>query len=466
MPGLIQGNIPTRTIFCRDNLDVMHGMDSESVDLIYLDPPFNKGRYFHTPIGGTAEGATFKDIWESGDTKDEWHGLIADKYPKLYDYLAGVESAGSKSAKYYLIYMAVRMLEMHRILRPTGSLYLHCDPTASHYLKLLLDVIFGHSNFRNEIIWQRAHPHSDAKRYGNCADQILFYTKSNDYFWNTPTRPLDEAQIAEKYKHKDAEERHYRLGDLHATGLSGGGYQYVWNGIDRLWRTPKKRMQQAHNADELHYTKSGMAYKRIYLDEHKGVPLQNIWTDIPYVAGKERQGYPTQKPVALLERIIAASCPELGVVFDPFCGCATTCVAAERLQRMWIGVDISPAAYKLTKKRMNEEVPDDLLGPLFDINFSVQPPQRTDAGLIPLPPDIRHALYGMQEGVCVGCEQMFGFRHFELDHIVPRAKGGGNQRENLQLLCGSCNRLKGDRDMAYLKARLKTLSPPSFLSTK
>ena len=180
----MQETIKSRTIFCRDNLEVLRGMNSESVDLIYMDPPFNKGKRFHAPIGTSADGASFDDIWLSSTVKDEWHNQVIDSHPDIYKYLDAVQKIGSKSAKYYLIYMAVRLMEMERVLKPTGSIYLHCDDTANHYLRMLMDAIFGWRNFKNELVWRRATSHNNAKRYGRITETIFFYVKSSKYIWN------------------------------------------------------------------------------------------------------------------------------------------------------------------------------------------------------------------------------------------------------------------------------------------
>lgn len=486
---LYQKTVKPRTIFCRDNLEIMRGMDDESIDLIYLDPPFNKGKNFHAPIGTNAQGASFKDIWDEADTKEEWHGLIAENHPKLYEYLAGVESVGSRSAKYYLIYMAVRLIEMHRILKPTGSLYLHCDPTASHYLKLLMDAVFGNQNFQNEIIWRRSSAHNDAKKWGGVHDVILFYTKTDKFFWSGEAREDYDPDYIEQFYRQNDEKGRYSADNLTGPGLSGGDSGKPWKGADpsdrgRCWSVPKadklpdwvdvpddydtfspqKRLDILDAQGLIQHPKKsdGMPRFKRYLDLSKGVTVQDIITDIKWIGAhaKERQGYPTQKPLALLERIIKASCPEFGVILDPFCGCATTCVAAERQQRMWMGIDISAKAYELVQHRMAEEVPKDLLTALFEIHFRMDIPQRTDHGEFIMPArERKHTLYGMQEGRCAGCSHLFEFRHFEVDHIVPRKKGGGDDEDNLQLLCGSCNRIKGVKDMTYLKKRLKEIIP-------
>ena len=238
-------NVKPRTIFCHDNLPILRGMNSASIDLIYLDPPFNKGRAFHAPIGTTAEGADFSDIWTPDSVKDEWHNLVNDKHPTLYKYLDSVGDISSRSAKYYLIYMAVRLIEMERILKSTGSIYLHCDPTASHYLKLLMDTIFGHRNFRNEIVWERATSRKiDANRFGNVHDTIFFYSRTDSYCWHTVHLDYDSAYLNKMYRHDDKDGRGlYRLSDLTQTGWTGGESGMTWRGIsmqdrNKHWITP------------------------------------------------------------------------------------------------------------------------------------------------------------------------------------------------------------------------------------
>ncbi len=243
---------------------------------------------------------------------------------------------------------------MRRVLKDTGSIYLHCDPTASHYLKLLMDAIFGRKNFRNEIVWKRTSSHNDAKRLGNIHDLLFCYCKSNRLTSNTVFLPYDDEYIKTAFRYHDADGRRYSSADLTAMSKQGGGYEYEWNGVSRLWLCPLSTMQRLENENRLHYTRSGLARRKRYLDEAKGRPINDVWTDINSISSQalERLGYPTQKPLALLERIIKASSNEGDTVLDPFCGCGTTVHAAESLGRKWIGIDISKFSTGLIRDRI------------------------------------------------------------------------------------------------------------------
>ncbi len=355
MSGL-ENNVNNRTIFCRDNIDVLQGINSQSIDLIYLDPPFNKNKVFTAPIGSNAEGASFKDWFREEDIKDEWVQTIKEDNKELYDFLGGIKLMG-KSVHYkynycYLSYMAIRLIEMQRILKDTGSIYLHCDPTMSHYIKLLMDIIFLEKNFINEIIWNYGTPsggRSAGKKPVKSYENLLVYTNSyTKHLYNKLYTPYNEKYINDWFRNEDKEGRKYRT------------------------RSRKGKII------------------RQYLDKSPGVPLSNTWKDIKQVYGssgwfpstqKERTGYPTQKPLALLERIIKASSNEGDIVLDPFCGCATTCIASEKLNRQWIGIDVSLKAYELVKKRLQTEVanPEDLFQYENKIVFSTSSPKRTDS---------------------------------------------------------------------------------------
>ena len=475
-------NWANKTIWTGDCLYIMRGMNSESVDLIYLDPPFNSKANYAAPIGSKAAGAAFKDTWTLTDIDVEWINLIETKHPQLYRVLL---AAMTKSDKSYLVYMAARLLEMQRLLKPTGSIYLHCDPTMSHYLKLVMDTVFGKGNFKNELIWRRTSGRSDANRFGRVHDTILFYGNGKHSTWNTEWLPHDKKYISEAYKNVD-ERGHWQSDQLTASGLRSGESGQPWRGIDpgrvgNHWRTPTKGGMNdyivEHNLitgwpeeypsvharlDALDFAgliswpkkKNGMPRLKRYLDSTKGRAVDDVFVDIKRLEArsKERIGYPTQKPLALLNRIIKASSKQDDVVLDPFCGCATTCVAADDLGRKWVGIDISEKAAELVVDRIQERQ-----GLFRDIIPRTDIPIRTDLGDIPRynSRENRKFLYGEQGGSCAGCGTHFESQHLEVDHITSRNKGGPDHISNLQLLCSSCNRRKGDRGMEYLMARLQ-----------
>ena len=451
---MAEANFVDKTIWTGDNLDILRGLNSESVDLIYLDPPFNSNRNYAAPVGSRAAGAAFKDTWTLSDLDTAWMGLIADEQPAMYKVIETAGLTHGKGMQSYLCMMAVRLLEMRRVLRETGSIYLHCDPTASHYLKLLMDSIFGSAQFQNEITWQRTTAHNDSVRYGKNSDAILFYSNHEIWTWNSQYQPHDDAYIG-RFRHRDPNGRLWTDDNLTAKGLSGGGYEYEYKGVTSLWRAPLNRMKELDKEGRLHFTSKGGIRLKRYIDKVKGRPLQAVWTDINAInsQAKERIGYPTQKPLALLERIISASSNPGDVVLDPFCGCATACVAAEKLGRKWVGIDISEKAVELVNMRLRE-----FMGGLFHsrlVTARTDIPRRTDIEA-PIPyRKQKHVLFGRQEGKCAGCKILFPFPNLTIDHVVPRARGGTDHLENLQLLCGACNSIKGDREMAYLIARLK-----------
>lgn len=458
-------NWADKTVWTGDNLDILRGMNSETVDLIYLDPPFNSNKDYAAPVGSEAAGAAFKDTWSLSDLDVAWMGLVADEEPAIAHLLDTTGQTHSKGMQSYLTMMAVRLLEMRRVLKDTGTIYLHCDPIASHYLKALMDAVFGAANFRTEIAWKRTSAHSDTRQgrtqHGRVHDVILFYSRSEAWAWNPIYTDYDHEYVQAFYRHVEPETgRRYRLGDLTGPGgAAKGNPEYEVMGVTRYWRYSNERMKELIAEGRVVQTRPGAvpAYKR-YLDEMPGVPLQDIWTDITPIGSraKERIGYPTQKPLALLERIIESSSNPGDVVLDPFCGCATACVAAEKLGRQWVGIDLSEKAAELVNTRLRE-----LMGDLFHhgyVTTRADIPRRTDIDTPKNYRQNRHVLYGQQEGRCAGCRTHFEFRHFEVDHKVPRSKAGTDHIENLQLLCGSCNRIKGDRPQEYLVARLAEIN--------
>ena len=472
-------NVKNRTLFTGDNLDVMRGLNSASVDLIYLDPPFNSNRDYAAPIGSQAAGAAFKDTWTLSDVDVAWIGLIAEQKPALASIVESAGLAHGKGMQAYLTMMAVRLLELRRILKVTGSIYLHCDPTAAHYLKLEMDCVFGPSNFKNEVIWKRTSSHNSAKRWGPVHDTILFYGGGGKTTWNRVLQPLDEKYVERFYRHKDAKGQ-YRISDLTGSGMRTGESGQDWADVDptsigRHWAVPAKRslpawfvcpsgydaMTVQERLDVLggqglvHWPdREGMPGFKRYLTAKSGAPVQDMILDIrPLSKGQQESvGYPTQKPLALLERIIEASSNEGDMVLDPFCGCATALVAANKLERQWIGSDLSRKAIDLVKLRL-----DKLLGSLYRpdmVTARTDIPRRTDLGKLPNYRTHRHVLYGNQEGNCAGCGTHFPFRNLTVDHIVPKSRGGTDHIDNLQLLCGACNSTKGTIDQAAFIAKL------------
>ncbi len=464
----------------------MRGINSDSVDLIYLDPPFNSNKTYEAPIGSEAAGAAFKDSWTLSDIDIAWIGLVAEKDPALSSVIDAAGLAHGKGMKSYLTMMAIRLIEMRRILKKTGSIYLHCDPTASHYLKLVMDCVFGSQNFRNEISWKRTSSHSDAKRFASVSDRLLFYA-ADQSTWHSQHLPLSDAYVARDYRHTDDRGR-YRVDNLTGAGLSGGESGEPWSDYDpgcngRHWAAPRtgayaqwieenlvpgyKSIQGVHArldalsaAGLVDWTDSGYPRLKRYLAGSKGEAVSDFIGDIQNVnnRSKEHVGYPTQKPLALLDRVIKASSNEDDVILDPFCGCATALVAGEMLGRQWIGIDLSGLALKLVLSRLQKTADDGALldsGRLPEVHHRTDIPQRTDIGKLPPYKTHRHTLYGKQEGLCAGCLHHFPFRNMTVDHIVPQSKGGTDHLDNLQLLCNACNSTKGTIDQAAFVAKLK-----------
>jgi site-specific DNA-methyltransferase (adenine-specific) len=405
---------------------------------------------YSAPVGSKAAGASFKDMWTWKDVDEYYLDTLADLFPALAKYIASVGAVHSKPMMAYLTDMAQRIIEMHRILKETGSLYLHCDSTASHYLKSLLDSVFGKTNFRNEIVWKRTTAHSDSGKFGMNSDYVLYYTKSNKYTFHPQFQ-----EYSDVYKERFREDQNGRLfvdNSLSAKGLSGGGYQYEFNGVFNFWRCPKETMLQLEKDGKLYFTNTGGVRLKRYLNELPGLPCQTLWTDIHPLnsQSKERTGYPTQKPLALLHRIIKASSNEGDIVLDPFCGCATTCVAAQQLQRKWVGIDIEKQSVKILIERLSDDA-----GLFKDFVATDQIPKRSDLKITPKSSTVKERLYKQQDGKCKACGEDFKIWNLEIDHIIPVIKGGGDYYENYQLLCGACNKIKGDRPMEYLRMKIE-----------
>lgn len=359
-----------------DNLYYLRELDRESVDLIYLDPPFNsKTAYnllFRTPQGDAVQAQTtaFRDTWWwDTPAAEAFDDVVASGSPAAPIMIALKSYLGESDLMAYLAMMAVRLIEMRRILKATGSLYLHCDPTASHYLKLLLDGIFGFDKFQNEIIWKRTTTHSDSKTWSRVADTILFFTKGKEFTWVVPRESHSVEYLAAKYRHDDGDGRRYMLDNMTSPNPRPN-MMYEWKGFPfpaKGWRYSTETMARLDREGRIWYptlddgsfnTAKRPRLKR-YLEEMEGGVMGTVWTDIHPVnsQAKERMGYPTQKPVALLERILSASSKPGQLVLDPFCGCGTTIEAAQRLGRKWIGIDVTHHAIDVIEGRLEERCP-------------------------------------------------------------------------------------------------------------
>lgn len=362
------------TLFYGDNLEILRNhIEDESVDLIYLDPPFNSNAtynlLFKAPDGHQSEAQieAFEDTWHWNKTAEQaFDEVVNSGNSDAAQMLIAMRSfLKENDMMAYLTMMAVRLLELYRVLRSGGSLYLHCDPTASHYLKIVVDAVFGPKSLINEIIWKRYGAHNDvgqgSKHYGRVHDTILFYSKTNERIWNQQFMPLDEEYIRQTYNKIDPKSGK-RFTTTPLTGPGGaekGNPVFEWNGHTRAWRYSKETMQKLHDEEKLYYSKTGYVRQKFFLEDSRGVPVQSVWVDIPSLSGAhaERLGYPTQKPLALLERILSASSKEGDLVLDPFCGCGTTLHAASKLNRRWIGIDITHLAIGLIKRRLTEAFP-------------------------------------------------------------------------------------------------------------
>lgn len=384
-------------LFYGDNLDVLREhIASESVDLIYLDPPFNSNANYNilfkskTGDGADAQIEAFEDTWHWNDhAEDAFDHVIRSGNTDAAELLRAMRTfLGENDMMAYLSMMAIRLIELHRVLKATGSLYLHCDPTASHYLKLLLDGVFGPENFQNEIIWKRTTSHASSVRWAPVHDTIFFYSKTSAFTWNRMLETYDESYIARHYRSEDERGR-FQIDNLTGSGVRHGDSGAPWRGVDptargRHWAIPgtvlrrfgheqavegmsvQEKLDFLDAEGFIYWPPQGdMPRLKRYLDDEGGVPIRSVINDIGPISAQasERLGYPTQKPLALLERIIAASSNEGDLVLDPFCGCGTALDAAQKLGRQWIGIDVTHLAVREIEKRLQRRYP----GIQFDV---------------------------------------------------------------------------------------------------
>ena len=424
----------TNVLYYGDNLDILRRyIPDESVDLVYLDPPFNSNRDYNVIFKdesgrkSDAQLLAFEDTWHWGPDAEAQYAYLTNtnqnqgRVPfSVGAIIAALRSGiGENQMMAYLVEMAVRLVELHRVLKPTGSLYLHCDPTASHYLKVLLDAVFGPIRFLNEVTWKRSTSHGNVGlNFGSLTDTILVYTNGDEYTWNQQFRPFPDEYVAEKFRYSDPSGRRWQSVTLRNPGprpnlrypyaaLNGITYQPHPNG----WAWEERRLRAADEQGRLHYPakSDGQLRLKMYLDESPGVKLQNLWDDIPAVNSQahERLGWETQKPIALLERIIGASSNPGDIVLDPFCGCGTALVAAQKLDRKWIGIDVTYLSIAVMKARLK-----DSFG-LAEVEVIGQPTEVEGA---------RAMLVG------TGLEGQYQFQWWALDLIGAQPQGGAQKK--------------------------------------
>ena len=516
-------NVPNRTLAIMDNLPFLRSINNECIDLIAIDPPFAANETFtsrpRVPISpeelaeevalAQAHGVPHnegigqtrvRDVWSwDTDVHPAWKAQIEEDYPGVFAVIQAVEGCATENEAAYICYMAVRLIECHRVLKDTGSIYVHCDSHANGYLRMLLDAIFGSgvnggSGFQNEIVWQRFNFHADAKRFGRVTDRVLFYTKSRAYTFNRVRAPFSKQYVDSKFTHRDPDGRRFRLDNLNPPG--GRGPVYEFHGVTKAWRYTEDNMRSLESEGKI-YSQSNVPQLKRYLDELEGQAVHENWSNIAPLnsQARERTGYATQKPLALYERIIEASSQPGDVVLDVFAGCATTAVAAEGLGRCWIACDMAYRSWTMLKRRFyqNGYALSDMTDSTRDAlgqhqttlqeaeSYTIGPnrlPARTDrdpapfhhlqevqaarstqnsgwSGRIPKE-DAKRLLIDRFGPVCWGC----GFEPrrpngtlddtlLEVDHIRARraAEGtpGDDELYNLALLHRTCNGIKRNR---------------------
>ncbi len=473
----------TKRLYYGDNLEVLRKeIADESVDLVYLDPPFNSAAtynvLFRSPDGKSSESQleAFEDTWHWGDSAEAAYSqvLTSAEFSKASLVMRGIVTAlGRNDMTAYLSMMAVRLMELHRVLKPTGSLYLHCDPTASHYLKVVLDGIFGIDHFVNKISWRRTTAKTDvsqgAKHWPRLRDTLLLYSKTHERTYCQTFEPYTEEYTQTKYRYKDSAGRLYRLDNLTGPGgAANGNPSYEVMGVTRFWRYSKQKMQELINSGRIVQTGPGRVPQlKRYLDEMKGVAMGDDWSDIRPInsQAQERLGYPTQKPLALLERIIAASSNPGDVVLDPFCGCGTAVHAAEKLGRQWIGIDVTHLAISLIERRMKDAFPNlqfEVLGTPKDLaaarDLAARDKHQFQWWAVSLVDAVPQN--GRKKGADQGIDGIryvkVGARDGDLERIIVSVKGGENVSvRDVRDLAGTVQR------EGALGGLLITLVPPT-----
>ena len=479
-----QINVPSRTLFIGDNLEILRGINSESVDLIYLDPPTNSGRMYKARESAAARGVLFSDVRTFDDMRPDWLDEIELRRPGM---LHAINSGGivhGDSMSGYLTFLGVRLIELQRVLKPSGSLYLHCDPHASHYIKIIMDALFGSKFFRNEIVWKRPPSPWGARRWRAVHDTILFYTGQRRHRWNRIFLKHPAWYWERYYKHED-ERGKYQLVSLIGQGTQSGDATVEWRGVNpgdegRHWVVPIKLLGKIYpdtvgladlstpekldlldDAGLVHWPDNGRLPRcKIYTGMIEGSPPQDVIVDVETQRRREKTSWPTQKPEALLDLIVRASSNPGDVVLDPFCGSGTTCVVADKLDRRWVAIDSSELARTILNTRLHptsDRTRSYWKGGL-PLEVAKLPPIRTDISeraTVPDPVETKAGLYARQKGKCNGCEHILPKHTLVIDRLTATARHGQHSSANLQLLCHYCKALMADNDMDHLKAQLR-----------
>ena len=470
-----QAGVDGNTLYIGDNLDILRGLNSESVDLIYLNPPRNSGRSYRASATSRAGGVEYDDTWTADHMRRDWLKEIELRQPDAVSVINMARIIHDAGMAAYLTFMAVRLIELRRALKLSGSIYMHCSPHASYYLKALMDGIFGHEQFKSDISWRRRPEPSGSRRWRSVHDALLFYAGPRKNRWRQ-VRQAHPPEHRDRYYTSEDERGRYQHAPLTGAGLMRGERGEVWRGIDpgktgRHWNVPVSVLKRALPRDESYIDSLGPIQRLDLLEQlglvhwpmHQGMPRYKIYEDLAEGAilsdlittiqpiesrATEETGWPGQVPIELLELIITASSDPGDLVLDPFCGSGTACVAAQKLGRSWVGIERLEHAAGVMSGRLRRETDSP------EYTITPDPPRRTD-GESEYPTDseeIRRALYAEQDGRCKGCEEKLPAHLLTLDRVEPPT--GRRGRSSLQLLCLYCKSVRGDRGMDYLTAQL------------
>ena len=475
-------NAPSRTLFIGDNLNILRGIDSESIDLIYLDPPSIEDRAVLGQVLIADRELEITTKMPPDDMQPEILNEIEIRRPDLLHTINNAKLVHGESMAGHLTFLGIRLLELQRVLKPSGSIYLHCNPDASHYLKVMMDSLFGAKYFRNEIVWKRLPIPRGAKRWSAVHEIILFYIGQRSHRWNRVFLEHPPEYWRKYYRHEDGRGR-YQLVSLIGQGPQGGDAGMEWRGVNpraegRHWMVPIKVLRSIHPymegldglstaekldlvdaAGYIHWPGKGRLPRlKMYADMTRGAPLQDVIVNVEGPGRRERVGLPTQKPEELLDLIIRASSNEGDMVLDPFCGTGTTCVVADRLNRRWIGIDSSEVARDALEGRLYRSPPSPI-GPSTRAHLHIEesPPRRSypsHSAPIQNPCEAKTILFNRQSGRCNGCEYNLPPHVLAIDRIRPIPRYSADKIDNLQLLCNFCMVVRGDNNMAYLKWQL------------